>query len=295
MKKKSVATFFAVVLGTLGAHKFYLGRPIWGVIYLLLCTTTIPTVLGLIEGLFLLLMSDEKFNKKYNSIAMELEAAKLKELQALRADKSHDRYGMPNYNRYAQYTSNRDWQAICELNNVDIDSFCTEKELKVLPNYLEDEEVVFALTSGVMTQTYTSSSSDWGLNTWLVVLTSERFLFLDHALLTSSVDTQSIRHDKVQAVSASQGWFLGKVIVDIGSRTVEIDNCKKATVAPIASLANKWLQAMEKQKNIQASSIVETTQMSVAEQLEKLSKLLSAGVLSDKEFATAKAKLLDSM
>lgn len=64
-------------------------------------------------------------------------------------------------------------------------------------------------------------------NTWLVVLTNERFFFLDAAMLTNSVDTQSIRLNRVQAVSASQGLVLGKVMIVLGSRLVTIYNCMK--------------------------------------------------------------------
>lgn len=207
---------------------------------------------------------------------------------------SAERYGFPNYGKYAQYTKTRDWKALCGINGVELYSFGTKKELKVLPNYLEDDEVVFALTSGLMEQTHTSNKSDSGVNTWLVVLTSERFLFLDHALFTKSVDTQSIRHDRVQAVSASQGWLLGKITVDIGARTVVIDNCHKATVQPIASLANKWLAALQKKKEAAAAG-GGSSSASPLDEIKKLADLHSAGVLTDDEFASAKAKLLASM
>jgi hypothetical protein len=196
----------------------------------------------------------------------------------------------PHYRRYAAYTQAREWRHICDLNGVELDSFNTRKELNVLSKHLEPNEVVFALTSGVMSQTSTSNASDWGLNTWLVILTSERFLFLDHAMLTSSVDSQSIRHDRVQAVSASQGWVLGKVAVDIGSRTITIDNCPKATVTPMAQLANKWLAVLQKRKENQQAK--PTAGASLSDELKKLAELHSQGLLSDSEFAAAKARLL---
>ncbi len=205
-----------------------------------------------------------------------------------------ERYGMPNYDKYAKYTQKRDWKSLCTLNGVELDSFGTKKELKVLPKYLEENEVVFALTSGIMEQTETSNAFDWGSNTWLVVLTSERFLFLDHAMLTSSVDTQSIRHDRVQAVSASQGWVLGKVTVDLGARTVVIDNCQKATVAAMADLANKWLAALQKRTQ-EAATAGGTGDSSPLDEIKKLAELHSMGALSDEEFAAAKTKLLASM
>ncbi len=67
MKKKSVAAIMAILLGTFGVHKFYLGDKGIGIIYLLLCWTGIPTLLGIIDGVLLLLKSDESFNDKYNN------------------------------------------------------------------------------------------------------------------------------------------------------------------------------------------------------------------------------------
>ena len=206
----------------------------------------------------------------------------------------YDRYGFPSYAKYVEYTRTRDWKALCAMSNVNFDSFGTKKELKVLPNYLEDKEVVFALASGIMKQTHTSNWSDLGINTWIVVLTSERFLFLDHALLTRSVDTQSIRHDRVQAVSASQGLIYGKITVDLGARTVVVDNCEKASVSAMASLANKWLAALQKKKD-ESSTGGGPPGNSPLDEIKKLAELHSMGALTDEEFATAKAKLLASM
>lgn len=202
---------------------------------------------------------------------------------------------MNNLEKYAEYTKARNWEAICKLNNVGLDSFGTKKELNVLANYLEEDEIVFALTSGIMAQTGTSNSFDFGANTWLVALTSERFLFLDCAMMTSSVDTQSIRHDKVQAVSSSQGWVLGKIMVDLGSRVLVIDNCQKATVSVIADLANKWLKELQKQRTTAVSNANTPVEESPLDKLEKLAKLLAMGALTDEEFKAAKAKILAAM
>lgn len=180
--------------------------------------------------------------------------------------------GFPNYKRYALFTRSRNWERIFEINGLNIDSFGTKKELKVLPEYLENDEVVFALASGIMSQTKTSNSFDWGTNTWLVVLTNERFLFLDHAMLTKSVDTQSVRHDSVQAVSASQGLVLGKIQVDLGSRVIVIDNCQKAAVRVIADLANKWLRELKKKSRIPSTGI-SNDGLQQMQELVNLSKL----------------------
>lgn len=202
---------------------------------------------------------------------------------------------MDSFDKYAEYTKAQDWAAICKLNNIELDSFGTKKELKALPSYLEPDEVVFALTSGVMDKTETSNSFDFGSNTWLVVLTSERFLFLDAAMLTSSVDSQSVRLDKVQAVSSSQGWIFGKVSIDLGSRMIVVDNCMKATVKSMAELANRWLKELSNQTRVNHAPIQNAVEESPLDKLEKLAQLHSAGILSVEEFAEAKQKILSSL
>ena len=201
---------------------------------------------------------------------------------------------MDNFKKYAEFTKTKDWEGICKLNDVELDSFGTKKELNVLSEYLENNEVVFALTSGMMSQTETSNSLDFGTNTWLVALTSDRFLFLDHAMLTSSVDTQSIRHDRVQAVSASQGFMFGKIMVDLGSRMLVIDNAAKSTVKVMASLANKWLKEVAEKKDKIQTTNIKPSDTPFLDMLERLDKLFALGALSDTEFNNLKEKLLSS-
>lgn len=201
---------------------------------------------------------------------------------------------MENFDKYAEYTQSESWSEICKLNGVELDSFGTKKELKVLSEYLEDDEVVFALTSGIMEQSETSNALDFGNNTWLVVLTSDRFLFLDHAMLTRSVDTQSIRHDHVQAVSASQGFMFGKIMIDLGSRMLVIDNAHKSTVKVIASLANKWLKELADKKSQAIQPVSSTSHTPLLDKLERLDKLHSLSALTDEEFQNAKQRLLTS-
>lgn len=66
MRNKTTAGVFALLLGGLGAHKFYLGRGGQGVLYLIFFWTFIPAVVGFIEGIVYLTMSDHEFNAKYN-------------------------------------------------------------------------------------------------------------------------------------------------------------------------------------------------------------------------------------
>ena len=62
-----MAALFAIFLGGLGIHKFYLGQVAWGILYLVFCWTFIPAIVGLIEGILFLTMTEDEFGQKYGS------------------------------------------------------------------------------------------------------------------------------------------------------------------------------------------------------------------------------------
>lgn len=64
-RNKITAVILAFFLGGIGIHKFYLGRPGLGILYLLFCWTGIPVIVALVEGVIYLTMSDEEFKNKY--------------------------------------------------------------------------------------------------------------------------------------------------------------------------------------------------------------------------------------
>ncbi|MHB1612518.1 MAG: NINE protein [Sulfobacillus sp.] len=66
MKNKITAGILAILLGNLGAHKFYLGKTGQGILYLLFCWTFIPGLIGLIEGITYLTQSDDAWNAQWN-------------------------------------------------------------------------------------------------------------------------------------------------------------------------------------------------------------------------------------
>lgn len=48
---KIAYALLAILLGSLGVHRFYAGKIMSGIFYLLFCWTGIPGILGLIEGI----------------------------------------------------------------------------------------------------------------------------------------------------------------------------------------------------------------------------------------------------
>ena len=65
-KNRVSAGLFAILLGAFGVHKFYLGEKGKGILFLLFFWTGVPSILGLIDGISILSMSDTTFNNKYN-------------------------------------------------------------------------------------------------------------------------------------------------------------------------------------------------------------------------------------
>ncbi len=63
--KKVVAGILAILLGSLGVHKFYLGYTTPGIIQLVLGLCGIGGIIGLIEGIIYLTKSDEDFVSTY--------------------------------------------------------------------------------------------------------------------------------------------------------------------------------------------------------------------------------------
>ena len=65
ISKRITYALFAILLGGIGVHKFYVKEHGWGIIYLLFCWTYIPVILGIIEGIIALSSTDKEFCEKY--------------------------------------------------------------------------------------------------------------------------------------------------------------------------------------------------------------------------------------
>jgi len=65
-KDKNTSALLAIIFGGLGFHKFYLGKTVQGIIYLIFCWTFIPALIGVIEGIFLFMLNQNEFNSRYN-------------------------------------------------------------------------------------------------------------------------------------------------------------------------------------------------------------------------------------
>jgi TM2 domain-containing membrane protein YozV len=67
-KNRPIAVILAVagmVIPIAGFHKFYLGQPKWGIVYLLLSWTPIPHVASAIDAVWYLIQDGSNFNQNF--------------------------------------------------------------------------------------------------------------------------------------------------------------------------------------------------------------------------------------
>ena len=88
-RKIAAALAFAGILLP-GLHKFYLGQPRWGLVYLLLAGTPISKIASVLEGLWYLFHEREEFEQQFGASAAVEPASQvaeaLRQLEALRQD-----------------------------------------------------------------------------------------------------------------------------------------------------------------------------------------------------------------
>lgn len=65
-KIAAILAFTGTVIPIAGIHKFYLGQPLWGVVYVLLSWTPIPHVASAIEGFWYLVQNSDEFDRNFN-------------------------------------------------------------------------------------------------------------------------------------------------------------------------------------------------------------------------------------
>ena len=62
---QTIAGILAIFLGGFGIHKFYQGNMKIGMLYLLFCWTVVPAVIGLGEGILILLADSNEYEREY--------------------------------------------------------------------------------------------------------------------------------------------------------------------------------------------------------------------------------------
>lgn len=155
------------------------------------------------------------------------------------------------------------------------DTFGTKKEIKELPSILTNGENILGLTSGFLNG-----------NTWLIVVTPKRVLFLDKGMIYGLKQVE-ILVEKINSIEFKTGIIFGEIHVWDGSSKMLIQQILKGNVKPFAESINKAIDLYRNRGQAGGN-----TSFNVADELKKLAELKAQGILTDAEFDAQKKKLL---
>ena len=91
--------------------------------------------------------------------------------------------------------------------------------------------------------------------------------------------------DKVSSVSEKTGWALGSIRISTSNDEIEVEKVATDEAKAVVSAARRALEQVSAPSSAPESS-------GSLDDLQKLADLHDAGVLTDEEFAAAKAKAL---
>lgn len=160
-----------------------------------------------------------------------------------------------------------------------LDTFGTKKEIKYLPEILYDDEEILSLTSGFLDG-----------NTWLIVLTPKRIIFLDKGMIYG-LKQREIPLDHVNSVIHKIGLLLGSITIQDGASAIKIDNIQKTTILPFVNALSKATEEL-KNKIHSLNNSNHIPSISTADEIMKYRKLADDGVITEEEFLQKKKQLL---
>lgn len=161
----------------------------------------------------------------------------------------------------------------------EVDTFGTKKEIKDLPNILTEGETILGLTSGLMDG-----------NTWLIVCTEKRVVFLDKGM-TYGLKQRETPLERINSIEQTTGMIFGSIGIWDGASHMEITYVAKRTVRPFVEAVNRAREALKLVKGSNRQS-TNNSGADLATQLEHLADLRDRGILTDEELQTQKSKIL---
>ncbi len=156
----------------------------------------------------------------------------------------------------------------------DFDRWFTKKEIKYLPEVIDEGEEIKAVTSGLHEG-----------NTWLIVVTNRRVIFLDKGFFYG-LKQMEMPIEQITSVSHKLGIIFGSIEIQTAGGKKLIEDIDKKDVAKVASTISRLLRNLKESNNSSVPGV------DVVSQLEKLAKLKEKGILTEEEFQREKRKLL---
>jgi len=164
----------------------------------------------------------------------------------------------------------------------DFDHFFTMKEIKYLPRVIEDDENILGLTSGF---------NDG--NTWLIVVTDKKLVFLDCGFLWGIKKTElKLKH--IKEISFKRGIIFGEINISTGFGGKRITNIDKKYVERICNIISELIEKNEN-KTMNVNILADSRKIEVEDNLSKIEKIFNLkekGILTEEEFEKQKNKYL---
>lgn len=152
-----------------------------------------------------------------------------------------------------------------------------KKEIKALPEVLDDTEVIKYACSGVLDG-----------HTWLVVCTNARLIFLNRNMIIG-MDQKDIPLSVINAVTYTKQIVSGTISVTNGANVTAIEKIN-SVAAPI--MAKTIREEMTKTKEPIQSHIIEQGP-DVPDEIRKYKQLLDDEIITQEEFDAKKKELLN--
>jgi len=171
-----------------------------------------------------------------------------------------------------------------EVNVTDL--FGTKKEVKELPMILFDDEIINYATSGLLDN-----------NTWLIVVTNKRVIFLDKGMVFG-LKQKEIPLEKINSIAQKRGMLMGEIHIWDGAAKFQIKQVAKNTVQPFVDATNRAIEHIKQSNGGSEKTEAETAAAAPASEqggyakIKELKELLDMGAITEEEFNTEKKKYL---
>lgn len=144
--------------------------------------------------------------------------------------------------------------------------FGTKKEVTELPNHIDDEngEIIVYACSAMLDG-----------NTWLMVCTNKKLLFLDKGMVYGLKKVE-MPLSKINSISYKTGLVLGEISIYHGSAYMKLECIDKKTLKPMVESINSVLKDYDVDKVVNNSSIPNSNTDKIIQQNNEIIMLLSS-------------------
>lgn len=157
-------------------------------------------------------------------------------------------------------------------------------EIKAMANVLQQDEQIVAMLAGLLKNVHGKNINGSGL----VVATDKRIIFYRKSVI-GTVTMEEIPMSKVSSASFRKGIFLSEVFIGTSGNNASIDNCDSKSAELFSKTVSAYI--MSKESSPKQSINNPTT---LADELKKLADLKEAGHITDSEYQSLKAKMLQA-